>query len=72
MRYVWQQRVAAGIELLKHSGLSIGTITERSGFESRFHFSRRIKQATSMAPHELRKAYWSVRRTRLESSDAAE
>jgi AraC-like DNA-binding protein len=59
MAYVWQRRTEAAIEMLKHSGLSIQLITERCGFESRYHFSRRIKEATNTSPRELRRSYWT-------------
>jgi AraC-like DNA-binding protein len=65
MAYVWQRRTAAAIEMLKHSGLSIQLITERCGFESRYHFSRRIKASTKVSPRELRRAYWSSQHVRL-------
>jgi transcriptional regulator GlxA family with amidase domain len=48
--YVWQRRTTAAIEMLKQSGLSVQLITERCGFESRYHFSRRIKAATHLSP----------------------
>jgi AraC-like DNA-binding protein len=65
MAYVWQRRTAAAIEMLKHSGLSIQLITERCGFESRYHFSRRIKEATRVSPRALRHAYWTSQHLRL-------
>jgi AraC-like DNA-binding protein len=66
MAYVWQRRVAAAIEMLKHSGLSIQLITERCGFESRYHFSRRIKEMTKMSPRELRHSYWTSQHLKLD------
>lgn len=68
MAYVWQRRVSAAIEMLKHSGLSIQLITERCGFESRYHFSRRIKEATRLSPRELRHSYWTSQHVKLGSS----
>jgi AraC-like DNA-binding protein len=59
MEYVWQHRTQAAIEMLKHSGLSIQTIAERCGFESRYHFTRRIKAATQLSPRSLRHDYWT-------------
>jgi transcriptional regulator GlxA family with amidase domain len=68
MAYVWQRRTSAAIEMLKHSGLSIQLITERCGFESRYHFSRRIKEATTLSPRELRHSYWTSHHVKLSSS----
>lgn len=60
MAYVWKQRTAAGIEMLKNSGLAIEEIAGRCGFESRYHFSRRIKEATDLAPGRLRRSHWNA------------
>lgn len=70
MAYVWQRRTEAAVEMLKHSGLSIQLITKRCGFESRYHFSRRIKEATSLSPRELRHAYWNNQHKKLLSRQA--
>jgi AraC-like DNA-binding protein len=59
MAYLWQRRVTAGVELLTSTGLPVGEIARRAGFRSVFHFSRRVKQATGMAPTQLRRKGWS-------------
>jgi transcriptional regulator GlxA family with amidase domain len=59
MAYLWQRRVAAGIELLRNTGLPVGEVARRSGFRSVYHFSRRVKEATGMAPTEVRRRGWS-------------
>jgi AraC-like DNA-binding protein len=59
MAYLWQRRVAAGVDLLTNTGLPVGEIARRSGFRSVYHFSRRVKQATGMPPTELRRRGWS-------------
>ena len=59
MAYLWRRRVAAGIELLTSTGLPVGEIARRTGFRSVFHFSRRVKEATGMAPTRVRRAGWS-------------
>ena len=59
MAYLWQRRVAAGVDLLRNTGLPVGEIARRSGFRSVYHFSRRVKQATGMPPSELRRRGWS-------------
>ena len=52
--YLWQRRVARGIELLTYTGLPIGMIAERCGFQTSYHFSRKIHAATGKAPRALR------------------
>jgi AraC-like DNA-binding protein len=59
MAYLWQRRVAAGVDLLTNTGLPVGEIARRSGFRSVYHFSRRVKQATGMPPTEVRRRGWS-------------
>jgi AraC family transcriptional regulator len=55
--YLWEQRVAAGIDLVAHTGLPVGTIADRCGFKTVYHFSRRVKRATGSAPTELRRRH---------------
>jgi len=57
MAYVWRERVARGIDLLRSTGLSVGEVAARSGFVSVYHFSRRIKAHTGLPPTEIR-ARW--------------
>lgn len=59
MAYLWRRRVAAGVELLTNTGLPVGEVARRSGFRSVYHFSRRVKQETGLAPTELRRRGWS-------------
>jgi len=58
MKYVWQRRVARGIDLLVHSGLLIGEIANRCGFKTQNHFSRKILEDTGYSPRNLRKNKW--------------
>jgi AraC family transcriptional regulator len=58
MAYLWQRRVAAGVDLLKHTGLPVGVVAARCGFKSVYHFSRRVKEATGASPVALRGARW--------------
>ncbi len=60
MAYVWQQRVAASVDLLKHSGLPVQIIAEKCGFQNSFHLSRRIKQATGLTPLQVRQRSWQT------------
>lgn len=56
--YLWQQRIAEGIKMLEQTGLPIGTIAYQCGFQSRHHFSRRIRQETGFTPQEVRRRFW--------------
>ena len=58
MNYVWKQRVRRGIEMLEQTGLPVGIIAERCGFQSRYHFSRKIRQEVGYAPLEVRQHSW--------------
>lgn len=69
MAHLWQRRVASGIELLRNTGLPVGEIARRSGFRSVYHFSRRVKEATGMAPTEVRRRGWSQTRSPAEYGD---
>jgi AraC-like DNA-binding protein len=57
--YLWQRRVATGIDLLANTGLPVGEIAARTGFTSVYHFSRRVRQATGMPPTRLRRERWA-------------
>lgn len=59
MAYLWQRRVATGVDLLTSTGLPVGEIARRSGFRSVYHFSRRVKAASGLPPTELRRRGWS-------------
>ena len=41
MAYLWERRVAQGIDLLRQTGLSVGEIATRCGFQTSYHFSTR-------------------------------
>jgi AraC-like DNA-binding protein len=58
MAYLWQRRVALGVDLLANTGLPIAIVAERCGFATAHHFSRRIKQGTGLPPGALRRARW--------------
>jgi AraC-like DNA-binding protein len=57
-RHLWQLRTRRGVELLGETGLSIGAIAERSGFQSPFHFSRMVRRHYRRSPRELRALLW--------------
>lgn len=56
--YLWQRRVARGIELLEQTGLPVGVIAQQCGFQTSYHFSRRIHLATGCGPSEVRRRAW--------------
>jgi AraC-like DNA-binding protein len=56
--YLWQRRVASGIDLLANTGLPVGEIAARTGFRSVYHFSRRVREQTGRPPTEVRRARW--------------
>lgn len=55
MRYVWGQRTAHGISLLKHTGLSVQEIAFQCGFATTQHFAKRIKSETGLTPTDIRR-----------------
>jgi AraC family transcriptional regulator of arabinose operon len=58
MAYLWQRRVAAGVDLLAGTGLPVQDVAARCGFRSVYHFSRRIKEHTGRSPTQLRRERW--------------
>ena len=63
MAYLWQRRVASGIDLLTNTGLPVGAIAARTGFKSVYHFSRRVKEQTGAPPTQIRRERWINPRT---------
>ncbi len=61
--YLWQRRVATGIDLLAQTGLPVGEIAARTGFKTVYHFSRRVKAHAGVPPTEVRRARWISPRT---------
>jgi AraC family transcriptional regulator len=58
MAYLWQRRVATGIDLLSSTGLPVGDIAARTGFKSVYHFSRRVKEHAGAPPTAVRREGW--------------
>lgn len=63
LRYVWETRTRHGAQLLRETGLTVGEVAFRSGFQTPFHFSRWIKQLYGVAPRALRARAWGGGRT---------
>ena len=59
LRYVWETRTHRGAQLLRETGLTVGEVAYRCGFQTPFHFSRWIKQLYGVAPREFRANAWS-------------
>jgi AraC-like DNA-binding protein len=60
MAYLWQRRVAEGIDLLAGTGLPVGDVAARCGFKSVYHFSRRVRAQAGVSPTGLRRARWDA------------
>jgi AraC-like DNA-binding protein len=58
--YLWDRRVAVGIDLLANTGLPTAAIAERSGFKTVHHFARRVKSASGLPPAALRRSRWGL------------
>jgi AraC family transcriptional regulator of arabinose operon len=58
LRYVWETRTRRGVQLLRETGLTVGEVAHRCGFQTPFHFSRWCKQLHGVAPRDLRAQAW--------------
>lgn len=58
MRYVWQERVRFGMDLLEHTGLPVAEVASRAGFQTANHFSRLVRRASGRSPRRLRRERW--------------
>lgn len=54
MRYLWNRRVDAGVQLLQTTTLTIDEISYRCGFQSAAHFSRRVRERKGIPPSLMR------------------
>lgn len=52
------ERLAQGVYLLEHTGLTVADIAHRAGFASPHHFARLLRATTGMTPTELRARRW--------------
>jgi len=60
IEYLWRTRVESARRLLVESGLSIGEIAYRTGFQSPYHFSRLARKHLGRSPRQYRQAAWSA------------
>lgn len=58
IRYVWETRTRRGMQLLRETGLTVGEVAHRCGFQTPFHFSRWCKELHGLAPRALRAQAW--------------
>ncbi len=58
LRYVWETRTRRGAQLLRETGLTVGEVAFRCGFQTPFHFSRWVKQLHGVSPKVLRARAW--------------
>lgn len=58
VRWLWSRRVEAGLRMLRDTGLSVSEIAAACGFQSAFHFSRRVREQVGLSPTEIRQRSW--------------
>lgn len=61
IRYLWETRTRRGAQLLRETGLTVGEVAYRCGFQTPFHFSRWVRELYGKAPRELRAQAWGPR-----------
>lgn len=59
IRYLWEMRTRRGAQLLRETGLTVGEVAYRCGFQTPFHFSRWCKALHGVSPKQLRTQAWS-------------
>lgn len=58
IRHVWETRTRRGAQLLRETGLTVGEVAFRCGFQTPFHFSRWVRELFGVSPRELRSRVW--------------
>lgn len=58
IRYLWETRTRRGAQLLCETGLTVGEVAYRCGFQTPFHFSRWCKALHGVGPKALRVQAW--------------
>lgn len=58
LRHVWETRTRRGVQLLRETGLTVGEVAHRCGFQTPFHFSRWVKQLHGVSPKAVRARAW--------------
>ncbi|MDB6092538.1 MAG: AraC family transcriptional regulator [Verrucomicrobia bacterium] len=60
IRHVWETRTRRGAQLLRETGLTVGEIAFRCGFQTPFHFSRWVRELFGVSPRALRSKEWGT------------
>jgi transcriptional regulator GlxA family with amidase domain len=58
IRHVWEARTRRGAQLLRETGLTVGEVAFRCGFQTPFHFSRWVRELYGVPPRALRTKAW--------------
>lgn len=58
IRHVWETRTRRGAQLLRETGLTVGEVAFRCGFQTPFHFSRWVRELFGVPPRALRAKAW--------------
>jgi AraC family transcriptional regulator of arabinose operon len=58
IRHVWEARTRRGAQLLRETGLTVGEVAFRCGFQTPFHFSRWVRELFGVSPRALRAKAW--------------
>ncbi len=59
IRHVWEVRTRRGAQLLRETGLTVGEVAFRCGFQTPFHFSRWVRELFGVSPRALRAQAWA-------------
>ena len=68
IRHVWEARTRRGAQLLRETGLTVGEVAFRCGFQTPFHFSRWVRELYGVSPRALRAKAWSP--TKLQTNES--
>jgi AraC family transcriptional regulator of arabinose operon len=58
VRALWEARTRQGVRLLRDTGLTVGEVAFRCGFQTPFHFSRWVRALTGASPRAVRAKAW--------------
>ena len=58
IRHVWEVRTRRWAQLLRETGLTVGEVAFRCGFQTPFHFSRWVRELFGVSPRALRAKAW--------------
>lgn len=58
VRALWEARTRLGVRLLHDTGLTVGEVAYRCGFQTPFHFSRWVRTLTGASPRAVRAQAW--------------